>query len=49
MTGQGIHAVPAMVFAERYLVSGAQGTDLYVDVLDRLREERVVGSGAAAR
>ena len=49
VTGQGIHAVPAMVFAERYLVSGAQGTDLYVQFLDRLREERVVGSGATAR
>ena len=32
-TGRGIHAVPAMVFAGRYLVSGAQGVANYSEIL----------------
>ena len=33
---QGIHAVPAFVFNERILVSGAAGTDRLADVLTRI-------------
>jgi predicted DsbA family dithiol-disulfide isomerase len=33
---QGIHGVPAMVFQERYLVSGAQGVEAYLEILRRL-------------
>jgi len=33
---QGIHGVPAMIFQERYLVSGAQGVENYLDILRRL-------------
>ena len=35
-TGRGIQAVPAMIFAERYLVSGAQGVENYVAILTQL-------------
>ena len=33
---QGIQGVPAMVFEERYLVSGAQGVENYLEILRRL-------------
>ena len=32
-TGRGIHAVPAVIFAGRYLVSGAQGVENYAAIL----------------
>ena len=35
-TGRGIHAVPAIVFAGKYLVSGAQGIENYVAILEQL-------------
>ncbi|MGD9508145.1 MAG: DsbA family oxidoreductase [Geminicoccaceae bacterium] len=35
-TGRGIQAVPAMVFAGRYLVSGAQGVENYAAILGEL-------------
>ena len=37
---QGITSVPAMVFNERYLVSGAQGVDNYKSILQQLKEEQ---------
>lgn len=39
-TGRGIHAVPAMVFGERYLVSGAQGVENYTAILGQLTTGR---------
>ena len=33
---QGIQSVPAMIFNERHLVSGAQGVDNYVNILEQL-------------
>ena len=33
---QGIQSVPAMIFNERHLVSGAQGMDNYVNILQQL-------------
>ena len=33
---QGIQSVPAMIFNERHLVSGAQGVDNYVNILKQL-------------
>ena len=33
---QGIQSVPAMIFNERHLVSGAQGVDNYVKILQQL-------------
>ena len=41
-TSQGITGVPAMVFDQRFLVTGAQGTETYarfIDELDRARAE----------
>ncbi|UWQ92661.1 DsbA family oxidoreductase [Rhodobacteraceae bacterium M382] len=38
-TSRGITGVPAMVFAGKYLVTGAQGTDAYADVLTRCQAE----------
>ena len=35
---QGISSVPAMIFNERYLVSGAQGVDNYKNILQQLTE-----------
>lgn len=35
-TRRGIHAVPAMIFAGRHLVSGAQGVENYTAILRRL-------------
>ncbi|MFO1047547.1 MAG: DsbA family oxidoreductase [Geminicoccaceae bacterium] len=39
-TARGIRAVPAMVFAERYLVSGAQGVENYAAILGQLADAR---------
>lgn len=33
---QGIQSVPAIIFNERHLVSGAQGVDNYLSILDQL-------------
>ena len=33
---QGIQSVPAIIFNERHLVSGAQGVDNYVNILEQL-------------
>lgn len=33
---QGIHGVPAVIFNRRHLVTGAQGTDNYTDILAKL-------------
>ena len=41
-TSQGVTGVPAMVFDQRFLVTGAQGTETYarfIDELDRARAE----------
>ncbi|WP_120512848.1 DsbA family oxidoreductase [Photobacterium salinisoli] len=40
-TGQGITAVPAFVFNEKYLVSGAQDTDTLKQVIETLLAEMV--------
>lgn len=37
---QGIQSVPAMVFNERHLVSGAQGVENYVNILEQLANMR---------
>lgn len=37
-TSQGVQGVPAMVFNERHLVSGAQGVDNYVSILQQLTQ-----------
>lgn len=39
-TGRGIQAVPAIVFAGRYLVSGAQGVENFGAILERLASDR---------
>lgn len=39
-TSRGIQGVPAMVFNERHLVTGAQGVDNYVAVLRQLTQGR---------
>ncbi len=38
-TSRGVQGVPAMVFQQRYLVSGAQGEGVYSDILRQLRSE----------
>ncbi|QOW19258.1 DsbA family oxidoreductase [Lysobacter ciconiae] len=35
-TGQGIRGVPAVIFNQRHLVSGAQGVETFTDVLNQL-------------
>lgn len=35
-TSRGVHAVPAMIFAGRHLVSGAQGVENYTSILRQL-------------
>ncbi len=35
---QGIQSVPAMIFKDRYLVSGAQGVDNYINILEQLAD-----------
>jgi predicted DsbA family dithiol-disulfide isomerase len=35
-TGRGVHAVPAIVFAGKYVVSGAQGVEGFADILRQL-------------
>ncbi|SNS51577.1 DsbA family oxidoreductase [Tropicimonas sediminicola] len=37
---QGIRGVPAMVFDRRHLVTGAQGLDGYIDILNQLAQMR---------
>ena len=37
---QGITGVPAVIFDRRHLVTGAQGTENYTRILDRLAEMR---------
>lgn len=37
-TGQGISGVPAMVFNQKYLVTGAQGADNYSRILTELQQ-----------
>jgi predicted DsbA family dithiol-disulfide isomerase len=39
-TGRGISGVPAMVFDGRYLLTGAQGTATYVQMIDRVLAEK---------
>lgn len=39
-TSRGIQGVPAIIFNQRHLVSGAQGVDNYVSVLRQLAEGR---------
>lgn len=38
-TSRGISGVPSMVFAGKYLVTGAQGADNYAEILRRVAEE----------
>lgn len=38
-TDRGVQGVPAMIFASKYLVTGAQGVDGYVSVLRQLQTE----------
>ncbi|WP_138922904.1 DsbA family oxidoreductase [Sulfitobacter sp. BSw21498] len=38
-TSQGISGVPSMVFAGKYLVTGAQGVDNYVQILEKVVKE----------
>ena len=38
-TSRGISGVPAMIFAEKYLTTGAQGVDGYRRMLERCRAE----------
>lgn len=38
--GQGIRGVPAMIFSGRHLVTGAQGTENYTQILGQLAEMR---------
>ncbi len=39
-TDRGIRSVPAMVFAERHLVTGARGVENYARILNQLSSER---------
>ncbi len=39
-TGRGIQGVPAMIFQERYIASGAQGVENYRLILQQLAEGR---------
>ncbi|WP_417271314.1 DsbA family oxidoreductase [Celeribacter sp.] len=39
-TEQGIQGVPAIVFDRKHLVTGAQGVDSYVSILDQLAQMR---------
>jgi predicted DsbA family dithiol-disulfide isomerase len=38
-TSQGISGVPSMIFAGKYLVTGAQGVDNYVQILEKVAQE----------
>lgn len=38
-TDRGISGVPAMIINQRHLVSGAQGIENYISILEQLREE----------
>lgn len=37
--GHGISGVPSMIFAQKYLVTGAQGADSYADILRQVAAE----------
>ena len=39
---RGITGVPAMIFNQRYLATGAQGVDSYFHLLSRLAKEQAV-------
>ncbi len=41
----GIHSVPSYVINQRYLVQGAQPTEVFVQVLDQLQQEDVAPVG----
>ena len=41
-TAKGIQGVPAMIFNQKYLVTGAQGTENFVSVLRQITEEVAV-------
>ena len=38
-TARGISGVPSMIFAEKYLVTGAQGAETYAQILQKLAQE----------
>ncbi len=38
-TGHGISGVPSMIFAQKYLVTGAQGADAYAQILRQVAQE----------
>ncbi len=38
-TSRGVNGVPAMIFNRRYLVTGAQGVDNYVSVMQQVSQE----------
>ncbi|WP_299729630.1 DsbA family oxidoreductase [uncultured Tateyamaria sp.] len=38
-TSRGISGVPSMIFAEKYLVTGAQGADTYAQILQQVAQE----------
>ena len=38
-TDRGISGVPAMIFCEKYLITGAQGVDNYVAILNQITDE----------
>lgn len=38
-TGHGISGVPSMIFAQKYLVTGAQGTDAYAQILRQVAQD----------
>ncbi|MBL4768410.1 MAG: DsbA family oxidoreductase [Rhodobacteraceae bacterium] len=44
-TGRGIQGVPAMIFAGKFLLTGAQGTENYVNVLQRCVQEMATDHG----
>ena len=41
-TSKGIQGVPAMIFNQKYLVTGAQGTENFASILRQLTEEVAV-------
>jgi len=45
-TSKGIQGVPAMIFNQKYLVTGAQGTENFVSILRQVAEEVAAGTTA---
>ena len=43
-TTKGIQGVPAMIFNQKYLVTGAQGTENFVSILRQITEEVAAGT-----